>query len=143
EFGARRAHGHDAAMKVARAAWLAGFEGTSLVEAGQRWGIPVFGTMAHSYVQAFGDERRAFESFAATHPGSTLLVDTWDALEGVRHVVELATRSEEPIRVGAIRIDSGDLAAQARDARRILDDAGLRQVRIIVSSDLDEWRVAE
>jgi len=143
EFGARRAHGHDAAMKVARATWLAGFAGTSLVEAGQRWGIPVYGTMAHSFVQAFGDERRAFERFATVHPGSTLLVDTWDTREGVRLVAELATRAKDPLRVGAIRIDSGDLGAEAREARRILDEAGLTGVRIIASSDLDEWRVAE
>lgn len=143
DFGARRAHGLDAAMSLARSSWLAGAAGTSLVEAGRRWGIPVFGTMAHSYVQAHDDELQAFEDFARVHPGTTLLVDTWDTIEGVRKVVAIASRERDPVQVGGIRLDSGDLGGLAREARAILDAADLRQVRIYASSDLDEWAIAD
>ena len=141
DFGSRRAHGADAALQVARATYLAGGAGTSNVLAGRRFGIPVFGTMAHSYVQAHEREDEAFAAFAALYPGSTLLVDTYDTLAGVHHVAALARRLGPAFRVGAIRLDSGDLGALARESRRILDAAGLAHVEIFASSGLDEYAI--
>jgi nicotinate phosphoribosyltransferase len=143
DFGARRAHGVDAALKVARTSYLVGAVGTSLVQAGKRYGIPIFGTMAHSYIQAHEDEIAALSAYAALYPDSTLLVDTYDTLEGVRKVIELSLRSGHPLRAQAIRLDSGNLAELARQARRMLDDAGLKDMRIIASGDLDEYRIAD
>jgi nicotinate phosphoribosyltransferase len=137
EFGARRGHGPHAGLLAARAAYVAGFVGTSNVEAAIRLGIPSVGTMAHSWVQAFASEAAAFEAFARTFPQPTLLVDTYDTLEGVRHAATI----EPPVQ--AVRLDSGDLGALAREARRILDDAGRRHVKITASGDLDEWRIHE
>jgi nicotinate phosphoribosyltransferase len=142
DFGARRTHGIDAAVKGARALYIGGIHATSNVLAGKVYGIPVAGTMAHSYVQAHADEREAFRAFARIFPGTTLLVDTYDTLEGVRHVVELATHAPEELKIGAIRLDSGDLGALAREARRILDATGLQQIRIFASSGLDEHAIA-
>jgi len=142
DFGSRRAHGTEAAVKVARATYLAGGMGTSNVLAGQLYGIPVFGTMAHSYIQAHDREADSFESFAALYPQTTLLVDTYDTLDGVRKVIALARKMGEQFRVGAVRLDSGDLGALARETRRILDDAGLQRVRIFASSSLDEHEIA-
>lgn len=140
EFGMRRTHGFDAAMALARDSWIAGAAGTSNLAAGRRWGLPVFGTMAHSFVQAHEREADAFTSFARCFPGTTILVDTYDTLEGVRQVVELVRSGYE---IGAIRLDSGDLATLSRACRAILDDAGLRSIRIIASGDLDEATIAE
>ena len=142
DFGARRAHGIDAAVKGARAFYIAGVHATSNVLAGKLYGIPVAGTMAHSYVQAHADEREAFRAFARIFPGTTLLVDTYDTLEGVWHVAELATRAPEEFKISAVRLDSGDLGALARETRRILDAAGLQQVGIFASSGLDEHAIA-
>jgi nicotinate phosphoribosyltransferase len=142
DFGLRRTHGTDAGMKGARAFWIAGVDGTSNVLAGRAYGIPLNGTMAHSYVQAHDDERDAFRAFSALYPGTVLLVDTYDTLEGVRHVAELADQLGPDFAVRGIRLDSGDLAALARDARHILDDAGLGSVGIIASGGLDEYEVA-
>jgi nicotinate phosphoribosyltransferase len=142
DFGTRRAHGIDAAVCGARAFHIAGVDATSNVLAGKRHGIPVSGTMAHSYIQAHGDEREAFRAFAGRFPGTVLLVDTYDTLGGVRRVIDLATTAVTPITIRAIRLDSGDLAALARESRRLLDDAGLRHVQIIASSGLDEHDVA-
>lgn len=142
DFGSRRAHGSDAALKVARCSWLAGAAGTSNVLAGQRYGIPVFGTMAHSYVQAHDEELAAFAAFSREFPHTTLLVDTYDTLAAVRKVIELSRRQADAFRVQAIRLDSGDLAVLARESRRLLDAAGLQHVRIFVSSELDEQRMA-
>ncbi len=142
DFGSRRAHGSDAALKVARASWLVGAAGTSNVLAGSRYGMPVFGTMAHSYIQAHDDELAAFAAFAREFPETTLLVDTYDTLDGVRKVIELRQRLGASFRVHAIRLDSGDLAALAVDSRRMLDEAGLGGVRIFASSELDEDRIA-
>ncbi|WP_373047546.1 nicotinate phosphoribosyltransferase [Vulgatibacter sp.] len=142
DFGCRRAHGLDAGLHLARCSYLVGATGTSLLEAGMRYGIPTFGTMAHSYIQAHDDESRAFEVFAGIFPGTTILVDTYDTLEGVRKVVELLRKPACAEHVQAIRIDSGDLAESARAARAILDEAGCGHVRIFVSSDLDEFAVA-
>jgi nicotinate phosphoribosyltransferase len=141
DFGARRAHGTDAALKVARASYLAGIAGTSNLLAAREYGIPAFGTMAHSFVQAFDNELDAFEAFARLYPGTTLLVDTYDTLRGVDHVIELA-KNRERFDVAAIRLDSGDLGALSKAARVKLDAAGLNQVNIFASSGLDEYRIA-
>jgi nicotinate phosphoribosyltransferase len=142
EFGSRRAHGAEAAVKVARAAYLMGAVGTSNVLAGRRYGIPVFGTMAHSYFQAHDDEAAAFEAFAGLYPETTLLVDTYDTLVGVRKVIELARRLGSHFRVRAVRLDSGDLGDLARQTRQLLDAAGLSEVRIFASGGLDEHKLA-
>ena len=140
DFGMRRMHGADAAMRAARAAYLAGVDATSNVLAGQRLGIPVVGTMAHSYVEAHDTEAAAFRAFVNLYPGTTLLVDTYDTLRGVEQVIALA---REGASVGAIRLDSGDLGALAQAARKRLDEAGLGDVRIIASSSLDEHSIEE
>ena len=141
DFGSRRAHGTDAAIKVARATYLAGGAGTSNVLAGRIYGIPVFGTMAHSYVQAHDSELASFEMFAALYPETTLLVDTYDTLEGVRRVIHLSRMLEDRFRVRAVRLDSGDLGALAFEARKMLDQAGLKHVTIFASSSLDEYEI--
>ena len=142
DFGARRMHGIDAAVKAARAFYIAGVDATSNVLAGKTYGIPVSGTMAHSYIQAHGDERAAFRAFARVFPGTVLLVDTYDTLEGVRRVIELVKSAPDEITVGAVRLDSGNIADLARESRRLLDAAGLQQIQIVVSSDLDERTIA-
>jgi nicotinate phosphoribosyltransferase len=136
EFGARRGHGPLAALMAARAAMIAGFAATSHVEAALRLNVPAVGTMAHSWIQSFPTEADAFATFARVFPGNTsLLVDTYDTPRGVR----LAASIEPPVQ--AIRIDSGDLGALARQAREILDQNGRPGVKIVVSSDLDEHRI--
>lgn len=142
DFGSRRAQGIDAAIAGARAFHLAGVAATSNVLAGARHGIPVAGTMAHSFVQAFAREADAFRAFARHHPDTILLVDTYDTAAGVHRVVALARELGEAFQVRGIRLDSGDLAALAREARGILDAAGLRQVQIFASGGLDEHRIA-
>ncbi len=136
DFGARRGHGLQASFHSARSAYIAGFIGTSQVEAARRLGIPAFGTMAHSWVQAFDTEQHAFEAYSRQFPRSTLLVDTYETGEGVR----LAAQIEPPIQ--AIRIDSGDLLVEARRARQILDHHDRRSVQIVLSGDLDEDSIA-
>jgi nicotinate phosphoribosyltransferase len=143
DFGSRRSHGTDAALKIARATYLAGGDGTSNVLAGKVYGVPVFGTMAHSYIQAHDEEAAAFESFAALYPETTLLVDTYDTLDGVRKTVELSRKLGNRFRVRALRLDSGDLGGLAFETRRILDEAGLRDVQIFASSSLDEYKIQE
>jgi nicotinate phosphoribosyltransferase len=135
DFGTRRGHGPLAGLLTARASYLAGFDGTSNVEAAIRLGIPASGTMAHSWVQSFEDEAHAFAAFARVFPGATLLVDTYDVSKGVAHAAAI-----EPS-VGAIRLDSGDLLAESYQARQILDNAGRTSVRIVASGDLDEWAI--
>ena len=144
DFGMRRAHGAEAAVLGARAAYLAGFDGTATVEAGRRWGVPVFGTMAHSYVQAHDDEAAAFEAFVRARPvRPTLLVDTYDTLCGVGRVAALARRlMPQGQAVAGVRLDSGDLLALAQASRRILDEAGAGDVTLFASGDLDEHRIA-
>ena len=144
DFGLRRAHGAEAGLLAARAAYLAGFDGTATVLAGQRFGIPLFGTMAHSYIEAHEHESDAFARFAASQPGNvTLLIDTYDTEEGARRVVALAPALHaRGIRIAAVRLDSGDLDAHARAVRRILDEGGLREVHIFASGNLDEWQIA-
>jgi len=143
DFGSRRSHGTDAALKVARATYLAGGEGTSNVLAGKIYGIPVFGTMAHSYIQAHDNESSSFESFAALYPETTLLVDTYDTLEGVRKVIELSHKLGHRFRIRALRLDSGDLGSLAFQTRKMLDEARLRNVQIFASSGLDEYNIQE
>lgn len=145
DFGMRRAHGAEAALFAARAAYLAGFDGTATAEAARLYGIPAFGTMAHSFVQAHASEADAFVAFARSRPQRpTLLVDTYDPLRAVERVIELAPRlAAEGIELGGIRLDSGDMAAQAKAARARFDAAGLGHLRIFASGNLDEWRVAE
>src|SRR5690606_14394319 len=143
DFGLRRAQGADAGLKGARAFWVAGVDATSNVLAGNVYGLPISGTMAHSYVQSFDHELDAFRAFARVYPETILLVDTYDTLEGVRHVVELARELGDDFKVRAIRLDSGDLAELAFRSREILDAAGLERVEIFASGGLDEYRVAE
>ena len=143
DFAARRTHGTDAAMKHARAAYIAGVDATSNVLAGLAYGAPVTGTMAHSYIEAHDTEADAFRAFAALYPGTTLLVDTYDTLAGIRRVIDLAKEPGAAFDVGAVRLDSGDLAALAIEARKLLDEAGLEEVRIFVSSSLDEYAITE
>lgn len=138
DFASRRAHGTDAALKVARASHLAGFTGTSNVLAGKTYGIPLYGTMAHSYVQAHDDEKEALRRFASLYPNSTLLIDTYDTLEGLRKVIEVVRELGPRHRPSAVRLDSGDLAELARRSRAMLDQADLNEVKIFASSDLDE-----
>ena len=145
DFSARRDHGVDAAMAAARGAWICGAAGTSLVAAGQRWGIPLSGTMAHSFVLSFDDERDAFRAYARSFPQRTvLLIDTYDTVEGARAVVDVGHElAADGIRVSAVRIDSGDLGELAVKVRDVLDEGGLGDVEILASGDLDEHRVAE
>lgn len=143
DFGSRRSHGTDAALKIARNSYLMGAAGTSNVAAGRLYDIPVFGTMAHSYIQAHDDEAAAFRAFAQAFPKTTLLVDTYDTLEGVRKVIALAEQRGDAFKVSAIRLDSGDLGELAKAARRLLDAAGLTRVKIVASSSLDEYKIAQ
>ncbi len=140
DFGLRRAHGAEAGMLAARASYLAGFAGTATFTAGLEYGIPVRGTMAHSFIQAHDDEELAFEHFARARPRDlVLLIDTYDTERGAERVVGLAHRlAAEGITVSGVRIDSGDLGEHARRVRRILDDGGLRSVAIVASGGLDE-----
>jgi nicotinate phosphoribosyltransferase len=145
DFSLRRTHGIDAGMKVARASYLVGFVGTSNVKAGQEYGIPVVGTMAHSFVSSFENELDAFRAFVASFPNnSILLIDTYDTLAGARNAVavarEMAARGE---RLQGVRIDSGDLAKLAFEVRRIFDAAGFPDVKIIGSGGLDEYDLAD
>ena len=144
DFALRRTQGTDAGMKVARASYLAGFAGTSNVLAGQVYGIPVVGTMAHSFISSFPDERDAFRAFVRSFPkNSTLLIDTYDTIAGARKAAELgrelAARGEH---LQGVRIDSGDLPALARQVRRVLDEAGLVETTIVGSGGLDEYDLA-
>ncbi len=145
DFGLRRAHGAEAGVLAARAAFLAGFAGTATVEAGRRFGIPLFGTMAHSFIQAHADESEAFRDFAQCFPeNNTLLIDTYDTLEGARKVVALARELRaKGIEIGAVRIDSGELAAACPAVRRILDEGGCRATKIFVSGGLDETSISK
>jgi nicotinate phosphoribosyltransferase len=141
DFGLRRTHGTESGLYGARASHIAGFAATSNVEAGKRFGIPVTGTMAHSYVQALGDETAAFRDFAKAYPETVLLVDTYDTLRGVDRLIALAEKLGGEFRVRAIRLDSGDLAQLAAEARSRLDAAGLGRVQIFASGNLDETGV--
>jgi nicotinate phosphoribosyltransferase len=140
DFGLRRAHGAEAGLLAARASYLAGFDGSATLLAEPRFGVPVFGTMAHSFIQVHDDEAAAFEHFARVRPaGLVLLIDTYDTERAAATVVRLAPRlAQAGIRIQAVRLDSGDLADHARKVRAIFDDAGLRDIRIVASGGLDE-----
>lgn len=143
DFGLRRAHGPDAGLLAARASYIAGFDGTATVLAEPVYGVPLYGTMAHSYIQAFGDEYAAFEHFARVHPGNTvLLIDTYATATAASKVVELAhVLKQDNINIRAVRIDSGDLGREAKHVRRILDEGGCQDIRIFVSGGLDEHKI--
>ena len=143
DFGLRRAHGAEAGVLAARAAYITGFAGTATAIAGPRFGIPVFGTMAHSFVQAHDDEAQAFIAFAESFPGNAvLLIDTYDTVAAARKVVAIAPKlAARGIRIKGVRLDSGDLDALSREVRAILDAAGLRDTVIFASGNLDEHRV--
>lgn len=141
DFGMRRMQGIDAAVRGVRAYRAAGIAGTSHVLGGLRHGLPLNGTMAHSYVLAHDDEEDAFHRFASLYPDTTLLVDTHDTLEGIRKVIALMQRHPE-LTVKAVRLDSGDLGALARQGRALLDSAGHHDIRIIASSGLDETAIS-
>jgi nicotinate phosphoribosyltransferase len=145
DFGLRRAHGAEAGLLSARAAYLAGFDGSATVLAGQRYGIPLYGTMAHSYVQVHRDEAAAFLAFAAAQPDSlTFLIDTYDTEAGADTVAALAPKLRQlGLTVKAVRLDSGDLAVHAKRVRSILDAAGLQTVEIFCSGNLDEHALAK
>ena len=140
EFGLRRAQGPDGALSAARAAYIGGVSATSNVLAGRLYGIPVRGTHAHSWVQVFGDEQAAFNAYADAQPDNvTLLVDTYNSLTGVARAIETGKRLRARGRtLDAIRLDSGDLAYLSIEARRILDEAGFTETKIVASNDLDE-----
>jgi nicotinate phosphoribosyltransferase len=140
DFGLRRAHGASAGLMAARASYIAGFAGTATVSAERLFGIPTFGTMAHSYIEAHDDEATAFERFARARPNSlTLLLDTYDTEAAARKVVALAPRlAADGIAIRAVRLDSGDLVALSQSVRRILDAGGLSDVTIFASGGLDE-----
>ena len=140
DFGLRRAHGAEAGLMAARASYIAGFAGTATMLAGKLFGIPLFGTMAHSFIEAHDDESAAFENFARSRPeGLVFLIDTYDTEAGARKVVALAPRLERAgIKVSGVRLDSGDLIALSKNVRQILDEGGLRHVTIFASGGLDE-----
>jgi nicotinate phosphoribosyltransferase len=141
DFSPRRDHGIDAAMKVARAAAVAGCGGTSNVAAAMRYGLRPVGTMAHSYVMSFEHEEAAFEAFLEDFPANTtLLVDTYDSLDGVRNAIRAARAGQAELR--GVRLDSGDLLELSREARDLLDEAGLTDTLIVASGDLEEERIA-
>jgi nicotinate phosphoribosyltransferase len=143
DFGLRRAHGAEAGLFAARASYIAGFAGTATVLAEQRWGIPLYGTMAHSFIQVHDDEATAFENFACSRPDNlTLLIDTYDTEAAARKIVTLAPRLKaRGIKIGAVRLDSGDLTALSKSVRRILNDGGLTDTIIFASGGLDEDQI--
>jgi len=145
DFSMRRTQGHDAALKVARSTYITGFSATSNVLGGQVYGIPISGTMAHSFVQAFGSDYEAFKAFAENFPhNSVFLIDTYDTLDGARQAVrvakEMKVKSCVPL---GVRLDSGDMVHFSRQVRQILDDAGLKDVKIFASSGFDEFKIAD
>ncbi len=143
DFGLRRMQGLDTGLKFARGFYIAGVDATSNTLAGQTYGIPVAGTMAHSFIQAHGTEMDAFRGFLKSYPDTILLVDTYDTLKGVHHVVELAREFGNDFRVRGIRLDSGDLSVLSRKARQILDAAGLQKIEIFASNSLDEYAIRD
>lgn len=145
DFGARRAHNMDAAIYGARAAYIGGADSTATVLAGQMFGVPISGTMAHSFVMFYQDEFEAFRKYAETYPDATvLLVDTYDVLRsGIPNAIRVAKEVLEPMgkRLKGVRIDSGDLAYLTKKTRKMLDKAGLEDCKIIISNSLDEFTI--
>lgn len=142
DFGLRRAHGTDAGMIAARSSYIGGFAGTSNVLAGKNFGIPIYGTMAHSFIMAHKSEEEAFRNFASVYPDNTIfLVDTYDTINGVKTAIKVA--KEMGIRIKGIRIDSGDIYLLSREARRILDENGFRDALIFISGGINEYKIKE
>jgi len=145
DFGMRRAHGSEAALLAARASYLVGFTGSATVAAGMHFGIPIFGTMAHSFIQAYSSESQAFADFAKANPDNVVfLIDTYDTEAGAQKVVDLAPALHaQGIKIKGVRIDSGDLADHARKVRTILDRGGLNDATLFASGNIDEHKLAE
>jgi len=145
EFGLRRAQGVDGGLTAARAAYIGGCAGTSNLQAGERFGIPVSGTQAHSWIMFFETEVEAFQTYARAMPNNCVfLVDTYDSLEGVRHAIEVARQlRKEGHEIVGVRLDSGDRVALSIEARRMLDSAGFGNAKIVCSGDLDEFAIAD
>jgi len=143
EFGLRRTQGVDAGMKAARCSYIAGASGTSNVLAGKKYGIPIFGTMAHSFVMFFDNELGAFRAFTDTFPDrSTLLIDTYNNMKGAENAAMVAKELEKRgFQLGSVRLDSGDLAEISKKVRQLLDQKGLKHVKIFASGDLDEYKI--
>lgn len=142
EFGTRRAHEFDAAIWGTRAAYIGGFSATSNVRAGKLFGIPVSGTHAHAMIQTYRDEYTAFKKYAAAHKDCVFLVDTYDTLRsGVPNAIKVAEELGDQINFIGIRLDSGDLAYLSKVARKMLDDAGFKETKIMASNDLDEYTI--
>ncbi|HHY73301.1 MAG TPA: nicotinate phosphoribosyltransferase [Bacillus bacterium] len=142
EFGTRRAQEMDAAVWGARATFIGGFDATSNVQAGKLFGIPVSGTHAHSLVQAYKDEYTAFHKYARRHKNCVFLVDTYDTLKsGVPTAIKVAKELGDQIKFVGIRLDSGDLAYLSKEARKMLDEAGFKDTKIVASNDLDEYTI--
>ncbi|WP_435546987.1 nicotinate phosphoribosyltransferase [Desulfobacterium sp. N47] len=143
DFGSRRMHGIDAALKAARSFYITGVTATSNVLAGKKYGVPVTGTMAHSYIQAHDDEAGAYQSFVQHYPDTVLLVDTYDTIAGVQKVIDLAKMLGGNFKVKALRLDSGNLYKLSKKVRQMLDTAGLSKVEIFASGGLDEDSIAK
>lgn len=143
DFGPRRMHGIDAAVKGARAYYIAGINATSNMLAGKLYQVPVAGTMAHSYIQAHDNEQKAFHDFIESYPQTILLVDTFDTLNGVKKVIELAEQLGDKFAVQGIRLDSGNLGELAHKSRQLLNAAGLEKMQIMVSGGLDEAAIED
>ena len=145
EFGLRRSQGVDGGLTAARAAYIGGCAGTSNLQAGQQYGIPVCGTQAHSWVMFFGDERKAFGAYAEAMPNNCIfLVDTYDSIEGIRHAIEIGSElRKQGHDIIGVRLDSGDGAALSIEARRMLDEAGFATAKIVGSGDLDEYMISD
>jgi nicotinate phosphoribosyltransferase len=145
DFSARRTQGHDAAVKAARSAYIAGFSATSNVLAGKLYGIPISGTMAHSYVTSFNNEADAFAAYAKSYPDKAIfLIDTYDTLQGARNAAKVARDMKKKGHgLIGVRLDSGDMVDLSRQVRKILDNAGLPEVKIFASSGFDEFQIAD
>jgi nicotinate phosphoribosyltransferase len=145
DFGLRRAHGAEAGLLAARASFIAGFAGSATLAAERAFGVPAFGTMAHSFIQAHASEHQAFRDFATAWPGNViLLIDTYDTIAAAHDVVRLAGElGRLGIAIQGVRLDSGDLIALSRDVRAIFDEAGLARLRIFASSSVDEYLIAQ
>ncbi len=144
DFTPRRDHGPQAGLLAARAAYIGGCMGTSNVLANERFGIPIFGTMAHSFVMFHRDEEEAFHKFAQSYPGDpTLLIDTYDTVEGARIAARVASELGDGRRLAAVRIDSGDLLALSQEVRVALDEGGCQDTHILASGDLDEYKIKQ
>lgn len=143
DFGLRRAHGAEAGILAARASYISGFSGTATVLAEKLYGIPIFGTMAHSYIEAFGNEEEAFVAFARANPKNvTFLIDTYDTIKGAKYAVAAAKRLlKEGISVQAVRLDSGDFLALSKEVRSILDQNDFPEIRILASGNVDELMI--